>query len=100
MQSGMHVKRWAMKNCFMADVKIVASRSNPSKARKRKDSALTDAGGTGGTITTRTNDCINMGNEYPHNHLTNPWTRVIYGNDQGGWCHGENYNQDRCNTKT
>jgi len=69
-----------MKNCFMANVKIVESRLNPSKVRKRKGSALIDAGGTGGTISIRRNDCINMGNEYPHYHLTNPWTRVIYGN--------------------
>lgn len=71
-----------MKNCFMADVRIAGSRLNPSKVRKRKGSALTDVGGTGGTISTRTNDCINMGNEYPHYHLTNLSTRVIYGNDK------------------
>jgi len=69
----------------MANVKIVGLRLNPSKARKRKGSALIDVGGIGGTISTRRNDCINMGNDYPHIHLTNPWTRVIYGNDQGGW---------------
>jgi len=55
----------------MANVKIVELRLNPSKARKRKGSALTDAGGTGGTISIRKNDCINMGNQNPHYHLTN-----------------------------
>ena len=70
-----------MKNCLLANVKIVGSRLNPSKAKKRKGSALTGAGGTSGTISTRRNDCINMGNESPYYHLTNLWIRVIYGND-------------------
>ncbi len=47
----------------MANVKIVESRLNPSKERRRKGSALIDAGGTGGTISIRRNDCINMGDD-------------------------------------
>lgn len=85
----MLVTKCAMKNCLLANVKIVGSRSNPSKARKRKGFALTDAGGTGGTITTRRNNCINKGNVYRLNNLTKPPKRVMYSvtkeevNDEG-----------------
>lgn len=61
----------------MVNVKIVESRLNLSKVRRRKDSALTGAGGIGGIISTRRNDCINMGKEHPNNHLTIIASRVI-----------------------
>ena len=53
----------------MANVKIVESRLNPSKARRRKGSALIDAGGTGGTISTRRNGKRKMSSDSRSNDV-------------------------------